>query len=195
MNTLETIKKKLAVDGSKDNPIRIPDMKRERFALLLADLNFNRGVEIGVHKGYFSSVLCKLNRNLRLTSVDVWDKEDIYIQAIRTLRPFNCELIRLKSRKAASLIEKESLDFAYIDGDHSDGPNGVGTDIEIWEKKVRVGGIVSGHDYREATNTPAARRCKVVKIVDAHVARNKIDPFFVIGESFVPWPTWFWVKQ
>ena len=42
-------------------------------------------------------------------------------------------------------IEDSSLDFVHIDGDHS--YDFVMQDIILWGRKVRIGGIISGHDY------------------------------------------------
>ena len=42
-------------------------------------------------------------------------------------------------------FEDESLDMIFIDANHSF--DRVKEDIENWSKKVRKGGIVSGHDY------------------------------------------------
>lgn len=40
---------------------------------------------------------------------------------------------------------KESLDFVYIDGDHS--YEAVKKDLEAWYPKVKSGGMFCGHDY------------------------------------------------
>ena len=42
-------------------------------------------------------------------------------------------------------IPEESLDFVFIDAEHS--YESVKEDVNGWAKKVRHGGIVSGHDY------------------------------------------------
>lgn len=54
-------------------------------------------------------------------------------------------LIALPSVQAADLIADESLDMVYIDADHS--YEEVRKDILKWVPKVKMGGIVSGHDY------------------------------------------------
>jgi hypothetical protein len=57
-------------------------------------------------------------------------------------------LMCMESIRAASLIADGSLDMVYIDADHTyeNGRN----DILLWTKKVREGGIISGHDYNPA---------------------------------------------
>lgn len=52
--------------------------------------------------------------------------------------------IRKKSKDAVGDI-LESLDFVYIDADHS--YTGVSEDISLWFNKVEDGGIIAGHDY------------------------------------------------
>lgn len=170
-------------------------MSREDFARLLCELKMNSGVEVGVHRGYFSSVLLDSNPDLNLASVDIWNHQEIYFEAVRELRRFSDRniLIRLPSVRAAEMIDDESLDFVYVDGDHT--KKGCLTDLRVWDKKLRVGGIMSGHDYKVSNVTRAAVRCKVFQAVNEFVAERTINPFFVIGESFECWPSFFWVKE
>jgi hypothetical protein len=53
--------------------------------------------------------------------------------------------IKKPSHKAAQYVEDGSLDFVYIDADHS--YEAAMRDIKVWRKKVRKGGIVAGHDF------------------------------------------------
>ncbi|MEM1354506.1 MAG: glycosyltransferase [Planctomycetota bacterium] len=55
------------------------------------------------------------------------------------------ELIRAESKIAAQKIDDQSLDFVYIDADHR--YESVLGDLGAWYNKVRVGGIIAGHDY------------------------------------------------
>jgi len=193
MQTLELVKIKLGVNGSQDNPIRLPDLKRESLVLLFSELGFNRGAEIGVNKGYFSEALCKANQVLLLVSIDIWQRLQIYDEAVERLKPYNCLPLRTESVKAAAMFADGSLDFVHIDANHA-YPS-IMEDMEAWEPKVRIGGIVSGHDYRVSDETPAAARCEVVKAVDEFVRQHCINPLFVMGESLRAWPSWFWVKE
>jgi len=56
------------------------------------------------------------------------------------------QFIRLPANKAANMIEDHSLDFVFIDGDHSYA--GALADCVNYYDKVRSGGIVSGDDYQ-----------------------------------------------
>jgi predicted O-methyltransferase YrrM len=53
--------------------------------------------------------------------------------------------IRMESAKAAALYEDESLDFVFIDACHE--TEAVKADILAWWPKVKIGGILAGHDY------------------------------------------------
>jgi hypothetical protein len=52
---------------------------------------------------------------------------------------------RRPSANAATDIADSSLDWAYIDGDHT--YEAVRTDVEVYAAKVRPGGILCGDDY------------------------------------------------
>jgi predicted O-methyltransferase YrrM len=53
----------------------------------------------------------------------------------------------MTSLEASKLFENGSLDFVFIDGDHS--YQGCSTDIDCWFPKLKSGGLLSGHDYRD----------------------------------------------
>ena len=130
------------------------------------------GVEIGVFRGDLSWRLLASNRNIFLYLVDPWteaSEEDSYLRdttdyvarfsqaehdetmrmALNAVKPFTgqYEILRMTSEKAAPRFNDESLDFVFIDGDHS--YIGCSLDIRLWYPKVKNGGVFSGHDYRE----------------------------------------------
>ena len=53
--------------------------------------------------------------------------------------------VRLPSVDAAKTYANNSLDFVFIDADHE--YESVKEDIKAWFPKVKVGGILAGHDY------------------------------------------------
>ena len=65
---------------------------------------------------------------------------------ILELRP-DVELtwIREDSVKAAEQVEDQSLDVCFIDGDHRFEP--FIADLRAWSPKLKLGGILCGHDY------------------------------------------------
>jgi hypothetical protein len=63
--------------------------------------------------------------------------------------------IRMTSLEASQLYEDESLDFVFIDASHE--YQDVLDDITSWIKKVKIGGVLAGHDisYYEVQNAVA----------------------------------------
>lgn len=125
------------------------------------------GVEVGVYTGALSMRLLA-RRNLELFMVDSWagegrdylgDSGDFHARlsqakqdeaqrtAERAVEPFGKRAIVLSmsSQDAATLFEQGSLDFVFIDADHS--YEGCKRDIELWSPKLKPGGLLSGHDY------------------------------------------------
>ncbi len=123
------------------------------------------GAEIGVLKGEMSSQLLLGNLNLHLTMVDRWQRalgdpadptfyeqpqrffDEAKKQALASTE-FATErrkVLAKPSVEAAHEVPDASLDFAFIDADHS--YEGCKTDIEVWYPKLKPGGILCGHDY------------------------------------------------
>jgi hypothetical protein len=202
--TLEYIVKKFDIDLKKDQPIQIPSIGRQGLVELFAELDFCEGAEIGVDRGIFSERLCKANPNLCLFSIDSWSTSSFedplntspaiqkqfdrhYQDAQRRLANCNCQIIRKESLDAVKDFADNTLDFVYIDANHSFVH--VASDLYRWEKKVRIGGIISGHDY---VHFPPAKDNHVKHIVDAYVQAFEIKPYFELGQD--RFHSWFWIK-
>lgn len=180
-------------------PIKI-DGTREDLALLFCELGFLRGVEVGVEQGKYSEVLCRNNPGLRLDCVDSWkaydgyrehvsqDKIDNFLAITRQrLKPYDCKIVIAESLKAAQRYQDGELDFVYIDANHEFVH--VVQDIAAWSKKVRLGGIVSGHDFVRDKNRKYINHVK--DVVPAWAYSHAIRPWFVLtGDKS---PSWFWV--
>jgi hypothetical protein len=202
------------MDGFKQltgAPARIPDCSRKEFPEFLVEMGYKAGAEIGVYKGEYTERLCKVG--LKIFAIDPWAEvqgqgdgnrqarqDFLYGHACRTLAPYDCVIIRKTSMDALQDFPDESLDFVYIDGDHSF--RYIAEDICEWSKKVRVGGIVSGHDY--FNTIPEARKliCQVRSVVDAYTKVFGITNWHVFGqidpeeepdrkERFL---SWMWIK-
>ena len=134
--------------------------KRRDLARMFAERGFTKGVEIGVMQGAYSKTLCEENPNLTLSSIDPykalynepetigWGDDGLekrFKDATKLLSSYNCEIIRKTSLEAVREFPYEYLDFVYIDGSHEF--DYVMCDIIEWGKRVRKGGIISGHDY------------------------------------------------
>ncbi len=120
-----------------------------------------RGVEVGVCEGYLSIQILR-NKNVdRLFLVDPYLPYQHQNQSFddahqKRQRSFSKLVLNLAGKKrhewiyrtsveAASLFTPASLDFVYLDGDHS--YESVKADIAAWWPKVRLGGYFGGHDF------------------------------------------------
>jgi Methyltransferase domain len=192
-NPLEYIREKYKVefiDDGKHSPTYIPQIDRKELATLFNELGYRVGAEIGVEQGMFSEVLLSRNLGLKLFCVDAWaryskyrdhvsqEKLDGFYRATEDrLKPFNAILVRGYSAEVSIQFKRESLDFVYIDANHS--LPYVIQDISLWSEKVRPGGIVAGHDYIKYRKEKI--QCHVVEAVHAWTKAYRITPWFVIG--------------
>ena len=142
-------------------------------ALLAHSLRCPRiGVEVGVFRGDLSWRLLAQDPALHLFMVDPWGEVDesyattddhiarfgqvehdaAMAQALQAVEPFEGRytVMRLKSTKAAEEFKDSSIDWVFIDGDHS--YEGVKADLWAWWPKVRPRGLFSGHDWRDERN-------------------------------------------
>jgi predicted O-methyltransferase YrrM len=186
---------------SKHMPIHM-NMGRNDLASLFYELGYTKGVEIGVERGLYSEVLCRSNPNLKLYGVDPLevyrgyrehvsqDKMDgFYEEVVERMKPYDYELIRKYSLDAVGMFEDGELDFVYIDGNH-DFVNTT-NDIHAWSRKVKKGGIVSGHDYTR--NKKKDYKCHVKDVVQAWTYAHGIHPWFITdGDKS---PSWFWIVE
>lgn len=202
------------LEGIKNNglPFEIPNCSRDDLPQFFMDLGFKTGAEIGVYKGAFTEKFCKAG--LKMYAIDPWmayqgagrtqqeqERQNfIFGHAQRTLEPFkDCELIRSTSMDALKYFADGSLDFVYIDGDHSF--KHIAADIEEWSKKVRKGGIVAGHDYFWFNPRQTRLICQVGPVVDAYVKAFEIKNFYIFDgdpnakEKDNRYPSWMFFKE
>lgn len=131
---------------------------RIELAQYFNELKFKRGAEIGVADGRFSQILCENIPDLRLLCIDAYEayadnsqdgtqaqQNECFKIAQRRLRYYNASFITKMSLDALLDVDDDSLDFVYIDANHKF--DYVIQDIINWNKKVKSGGIISGHDY------------------------------------------------
>lgn len=178
--------------------MRIKRFTRQKLAELFGELGFTKGAEVGVAAGNYSLVLCQNVPNLSLLCVDPYfeyyrattllktaeQQERLLAEAKEKLSPYNVRFIRKPSVEAAKDVEDNSLDFVYIDGDHNF--DYVMQDLIVWNRKVRLGGIVSGHDYYRF------RDAGVVNAVDAFTTAHQVHEYFIDDERET---SFFWVKR
>lgn len=137
--------------------------KREEVVRYLSRLKSPKICEIGVREGYNFELLLVPNA-VEGIAVDMWrDTGDVAqndrFEAQEELSNYYRDLyhkykdndrvsiIREHSVQAATFFEDEYFDFVYIDADHT--YEGVLADLQAWYPKVKMGGIIGGHDYAE----------------------------------------------
>jgi len=148
-------------------------LNRKELAKHFKSLKYKKGAEVGVHAGYYSRVLLDIIPDLELYMVDSWNKHEgrrrAYIEVQETFTPEKypgAKIIKGNSTDVAKQIEDGSLDFVFIDAAHD--YQSVKDDLNAWHKKVRKGGIMSGHDYYESRSGMLG----VIKAVDEFVAEH-----------------------
>lgn len=118
------------------------------------------GVEIGVWYGRSLISTLRETRIKKMYGVDpyvpypmsvndrwgVKEWDECYEQVQRNLRPFGSKvtLIRKRAEDAVGLIP-DGVDFVFNDGNHS--YESTWKNIELYEPKVKKGGMMCGHDY------------------------------------------------
>lgn len=155
-------------------PVKIRN--RTGLARFFAELGFRKGAEVGVFEGYYSKILLGTIPKLNLLCVDSWSTDtgwglkknvNAFPRAVEKLSEYpGATIIRASSIDAAKALLDESLDFVYIDADHS--YDAVKADIAAWAPKVKKGGILSGHDYFHPQN----RSVGVVPAVDEYASQS-----------------------
>jgi predicted O-methyltransferase YrrM len=200
----------LEYDDKTRMPLEIPSIGRHGLAKLFGELGFGVGAEIGVLEGEFSEVLCRANPKLKLYSIDPWQTHPDYTAFVKNetfqnafakakarLSAYDCVMIKDFSLQAVKDFENESLDFVYIDGDHSF--QACTNDIVEWTKKVKMGGIIAGHDY--IRHLPRSY-IHVFEAVNGYTQAHRIRPWFITAAKAVvndvlrpEERSFFWVKS
>jgi len=135
---------------------------------LVNNNGWTKGVEVGVYAGRTFRQLLVLCPDLDITGVDLyepqpensgpekwlpgenghaWDHERNYNSMLAVCEKFShrARIIKDYSVNAAKQFENNSIDFVFIDADHS--YKSVCEDIDAWSPKIRAGGMIIGHDF------------------------------------------------
>lgn len=195
----------------KGRPFEIPNAGRNDLPNLFKKLKFQVGAEIGIYKGDFSKILAA--PGYKLYAIDPWKiypgfenargqkrVDFLYEHTQRALTPFkNIEIIRKTSMEAATDFPDNSLDFVYIDGNHEF--RYIAEDLYEWTKRVRPGGIVSGHDYFFNKSDTGKQIWHVAHVLKAYIASFGISDYYLIGSKDAKdgeirdrWRSWMFVK-
>ncbi len=103
--------------------------------------------------------------------------KSVYNKAMANIAPYKnrVTILQTDSLSASQTIDDESLDFIFIDADHS--YDGVCKDIEAWMPKVKPGGYAFFHDYENPNTFTGVKQAiedklgmNVVKVSYDHTA-------------------------
>jgi predicted O-methyltransferase YrrM len=196
------LKKHFRAHYDRESPVKIHRMTRDALPALFNYLGFKKGAEIGVMDGTHSLLYCQGIPGLELICVDSWvpfqtyrsgrvmkaphvmDHPLNYELAQKNLAGYNVTFMKMYSMDAVKQIPENSLDFVYIDANHY--YKYVMEDLIEWSKRVRSGGIVSGHDYCLANTGD------VIPAVNEYVQNHGIKRWFLTDERRTK--SYFWVK-
>jgi len=179
----------------------------DRLRYFLLDTLPKNGVaaEIGVYKGDFSKKIIDRTNPKKLYLIDPWKYEtddiynsslyggskgkdqknldtmyaDVYGRFIDEIRNGKVEIIRSYSDEAATLIDNNSLDWVYIDGNHR--YEFVKEDLELYYNKVKKGGYITGDDYRKGGWWQGG----VKKAVDEFISLNTCELIKIKNHQYI----------
>lgn len=127
------------------------------------------GIEIGSYAGESAEILLGTGAFTQFYCIDPWemnyDPKDSTGDAclLEAERVFDSKFannpvvvkLKMKSSDAVTTFQDGTIDFIYIDGNHQ--YDFVKKDLEDYVPKIKVGGIIAGHDYGGPT-TPGVTR-------------------------------------
>jgi hypothetical protein len=182
-----------------------PPHQREDFGHFLNKLGLvGEAAEIGVFRGEYSRILLDTWHGRLLHLIDPWQHQSDY-QDIANLTDehFNrClaetqqnlqrhagrfRIHRLKSIEAAQYFFDHSLDFVYLDANHSFAA--VSEDLRTWFPKLKSGGIFAGHDYLDGRLPEGL--FGVASAVNEFA--GEIGVAISVTREAV-WPSWYFIK-
>jgi len=150
--------------GCGSPPLCPGQITRNEFPLLLNAAGLvGEGVEVGVYRGEFSLKILKRWNGKRLHLVDLWstieddgagrkeynyNRRSDYSWVLRRINRFpgsRTKIWPMESIAAPAHFRDGSLDFVYLDASHS--ALMVRKDLIAWYPKLKVGGLMSGHDW------------------------------------------------
>lgn len=196
------------IDGLKLEgwQVEIPDCGRNDLPEFFKEMGYTVGVEIGVWKGDFGKILAQ--DGLKVYGVDPYESYgDLtvlyggqkqltkdYDIATETLKGLDYTILKKTSMDAVKDFADESIDFVYIDGNHSF--KYFTEDLWEWSKKVKKGGTISGHDY---IHLGGPGSCDVKYVLDAYTKCWKIPKWYILGKRYEgkrdKSRSWFWINS
>lgn len=174
---------------------------------LITEYDLKKGAELGVFRGETFKYLVESHSDLYLIGVDaykempenigkgggkeayinhtspdglMWNHEKDYKNIMEFCSRYSdrTQFIRDLTEPASKLVDDNSLDFVFIDADHSE--EGVTNDINNWGPKVKSGGFIIGHDYSKGWPSVVAA---VNKTLGAENITKGVDNVWIYRKS------------
>ena len=174
-----------------------PKWRRGDFLVSLVNkFGWTSGAELGLWEGATIGTLLESCPKLHMVGVDLWEPQPANpgpegyegwdhskheARCRRRCAPYSDRVVlhKMMTGEAAALVPDGSLDFVFIDADHSEV--GCRTDILAWRPKLKPTGWLLGHDI----NWPG-----VATAVASLVPNYLIGPNVVWFRPLNPAPGW-----
>lgn len=127
------------------------------------------GIEVGVAYGTFSDYILFHSKCTRLYSIDPWSMEHpgfpsteeadrAYHTTMSLLAKYGdrSHVVRIDSNVFVEAMAPDFFDFVYIDADHTF--EGTIQQLEDWWDKLKLGGRLCGHDFKNCSEVQSAVR-------------------------------------
>jgi len=149
------------IELDKNNTLKLPDAQAIK-DIVSSLVKPKLIVEVGTWKGHSASIIAAIIKpNGVLYCVDHWEgdkvsgfdkvaeKEDIFSAFRQNMKELGLwdviHVMYMSSLDAARVFKDDCLDMVFIDANHS--YKSVLEDIIAWYPKLKIGGILCGHDY------------------------------------------------
>jgi len=147
--------------------------------------------EVGVASGDFFADILRLAQPKSLTLVDMWGSERYSERMMKSVADrFSDEVAdgrvlikRGLSTEIGVTFEDASLDWVYIDTDHSYPTTR--DELAIFSRKVKPGGVIAGHDYVSG-NWAGTLPYGVIQAVHEFCAKEDWEIIYISVEQDVP---------
>jgi hypothetical protein len=172
---------------------------KDRIELLKEFPKHIRVAEIGVASGEYSESLFSVLEPEVLCLVDCWKAlshdedpvhnwgqevfDNMYREVIKKFAKHNnVRVIKECSKEAALLFPDQYFDVVYVDANHT--YPGVSADLEVWLPKVKIGGIIAGHDYFcGAPDKPWTQYFGIVPAVNEFIKKHNLTIDYLTVEQ------------
>jgi hypothetical protein len=111
---------------------------------------------------------------------------DVFLSNIAPIRD-RVTPLRSDSSQAAAKFEEGSVDFIYVDAEHTYA--GVTRDLEAWWPRLRSGGVIAGDDW-DFQDENHANEFGIRRAVEQFAGRFGIVPEVQAGDPHADWRQW-----